>query len=312
MTRDLKLLLTFSWLQVSHAEKHLWASILIESFFVPWYALVEMTGDLVEGSEIDSATMQITRAKSFQPLASSSCNGRCGSSSMPFGKRKLCWNPANLRCSSYSLAFLVIVILVVCDLTYYPVHSSPLPSSSAWSLPTLNYLFKDTRTRSQSNNFKRENELSGHGSSKQENHQQSHHETKESNPLPSSSNGNELGNESGKTHDESKVSSTGRLISAHDIRLTDNWGWVRRGASDPQTTTEQRRKQNIRHSKGKHKQRHHSAVGASPTATGATGASRSRKKEKPDNLLCPFDEIRGPDGKCRKAPRFSLYRVGRK
>jgi len=39
---------------------------------------------------------------------------------------------------------------------------------------------------------------------------------------------------------------------------------------------------------------------------------RHRTKKLRDNsqLPCPFDQIRGWDGKCRQAPRFSLYRVG--
>jgi len=211
----------------------------------------------------------------------------------------------------------LLVIIVVCGLpsSVYPV---PLPSSSAWSLPTLNYLFKDTKTRSQSTNS-----VTGHGS-----HEAQHHLS--SSPLREKSalggdhnhdsGTNGIGESNPTLSTDGKAASTGRLISSHDIRLTDNWGWVRRGVSDPAQTTETRRKQsrnNIRHSKSKHKQRH-SASPSSPSSASTssfhsssmnTSSSRAKKKE---HLLCPFDEIRGPDGKCRKAPRFSLYRVGRK
>jgi hypothetical protein len=37
---------------------------------------------------------------------------------------------------------------------------------------------------------------------------------------------------------------------------------------------------------------------------------RSKKLKDSSQLPCPFDQIRSWDGKCRQAPRFSLYRVG--
>lgn len=208
---------------------------------------------------------------------------------------------------------LTVILSILCDLSP-AVH--PAPSSSAWSLPTLNYLFKDTKTKSQSTQYQRDNSqnsnINGGSGSHVRHLQKSAAGGDDSSPSNiQSSSGSSAG-------DDGKVSSTGRLISSHDIRLTDNWGWVRRGASDPTQTTEQRRKQNknnIRHSKGKHKQRHYSSSSSShpsPSFSSSPSGSRSRKKEKMENLLCPFDEIRGPDGKCRKAPRFSLYRVGRK
>ncbi|CAL8092964.1 unnamed protein product [Orchesella dallaii] len=211
----------------------------------------------------------------------------------------------------------LLIIIVVCGLpsSVYPV---PLPSSSAWSLPSLNYFFKDTKTKSHSNNF-----VVGQGSHETHHHLSSSPHHKEKSLLHDGDTHHNAIEESNPTlsTDDGKAASTGRLISSHDIRMTDNWGWVRRGASDPAQTTETRRKQNrnnIRHSKSKHKQRHSSSSSSSPSipstssfysSSSMSSSSRGKKKE---NLLCPFDEIRGPDGKCRKAPRFSLYRVGRK
>lgn len=297
-------------------------------------------------------TMPFTRAKSSHlPLASklwsndddptcSSLSSSLYNSSGSQQQRKLFLAPPpttfgkgkrNYSSSSSAVHVLLValfVTVIVSDLLTTPVDSSPLPSSSAWSLPTLNYLFKDTKTRSQSTQYKRESE---NGDYQQHNHKSSLHHLQQSSTSPGTGGGgggggggnsmeNGINHIAGGDNANGKVSSTGRLISAHDIRLTDNWGWVRRGASDPQTTTEQRRKQNIRHSKSKHKQRHHYT--SSPSATsgssggvgggsgGISSSSRGRNKDKKEHLLCPFDEIRGPDGKCRKAPRFSLYRVG--
>lgn len=285
-------------------------------------------------------TMPFTRANSSRlPLATSRNDDDAACSSLSSSlnnssdsQRKLFLAPSkttfgkekrNYSSSSAVHALLALLVTVIaCDLLTSPVDSSPLPSSSAWSLPTLNYLFKDTKTRSQSTQYKRESE---NGDYQQHNHKttlNNLHSSSSASSLPGTGGtGNSMENGISKKEggdDANKVSSTGRLISAHDIRLTDNWGWVRRGASDPQTTTEQRRKQNIRHSKSKHKQRHHysssasAASGSGGVGGGISSSSRGRNKDKKEHLLCPFDEIRGPDGKCRKAPRFSLYRVGRK
>lgn len=241
------------------------------------------------------------------------------------------WTPSILT----SFPFLLILV-TLCDIPY-PVHPAPLPSSSAWSLPTLNYLFKDTKTRSQSLQYQKEqsgnsffhnqrgvlpqyktlpegknneNQNSKDNEGNMERSSSPSQSLSLASPPPASSSSSSSTSQLDKNKTEQKMSSTGRLISVHDIRLTDNWGWVRRGVSDPSQTTEQRRKQsrnNIRHSKSKskHKQRHHVSSFYSSTTSSSAG-----KKKVDQNLLCPFDEIRGPDKKCRKAPRFSLYRVG--
>lgn len=330
-----------------------WAQFLLqlEPASLPTQTSLEMTTDLAKDSEF--VDMNLTRAKSSHALllARKSCrkhgnrsdNGTslaAYSTGSHSRRRELafllapseiptCKTAASLtKPNVISALFLTVVLaIVLCDLTS-PVHSSPLPSSSAWSLPTLNYLFKDTKTRSQSNQYKREHTnalTSGHGTggeiSHHHNHQHSKPVTDNTPSFVTQNSGEPGGNAVLENEEGNKVSSTGRLISAQDIRLTDSWGWVRRGASDPQTTTEQRRKQNIRHSKSKHRQRHHFSSGSSASAVGTAGlgsernnsaGGKGRKRDRTDNLLCPFDEIRGPDKKCRKAPRFSLYRVGRK